>query len=712
LGASDARNARIFFCIWAGMLWAGAAAASADSTGLRPASADSAATNVRAASVSPSTDSTGIALGDSVLVLPEVRVDDQRPTQAARRLPTAFTSEIRPGARGGAIDLLPELMAEVPGIHVQQYGGLGAFSVMSVRGSAPGQVAVLLDGTPLTSAAHTTVSLSDLPVTAIERVEVYQGSSPLGLGPAGAAGTINFVTLGDRPIRELRLATGSFDTWEARGTASGARGTVSGLAHAGYQGSRGNYPYHDDNGTPFNLNDDAVVPRSNNRFEAWNGLGSLGWRPSPRLGVTARAEYFGKRQGLAGLGSIPTQHAALDFERALGQLEVAAAARGNALPRSTLRAGSVRERTQFQDLSSPPELGFGTHDTDDRSLAHHLDLELEWATLPAGLAAQATGALSREEARLHDAADGHPDPPPSRRQGRAVMVGGQWRVLGDQLLLHAAERWDRIDDALHSLGAGGVRNGRASSRVLHAPQLGARVKTWRRLELRANWSKADRPPDFLELFGNEGSVLGNPALVPEQVESWDAGASWTAPLGGWLTGALTWAHFESRSRDLILYVRNSPATVRAENIAAAYVHGEELGWHASHGALRASGSFTWQSAVDESDAPSYHGKRLAQRPGREGYAQLVWDSGALGLGADVHYLADNYLDRYNLPRNWIASRTLTGAWISLGPRRWPVRFSLEGKNLGDRRVEDVAGFPLPGRTVFLACESRLGPFTR
>jgi hypothetical protein len=101
LGASDARNARVFFCIWAGMLWAGADAASADSTGLRPASADSATTNLRAASVPPSADSTGIALGDSVLVLPEVRVDDQRPTQAARRLPTAFTSEIRPGARGG-----------------------------------------------------------------------------------------------------------------------------------------------------------------------------------------------------------------------------------------------------------------------------------------------------------------------------------------------------------------------------------------------------------------------------------------------------------------------------------------------------------------------------------------------------------------------------------------------------------------------------------
>ena len=78
--------------------------------------------------------------------------------------------------------------------------------------------------------------------------------------------------------------------------------------------------------------------------------------------------------------------------------------------------------------------------------------------------------------------------------------------------------------------------------------------------------------------------------------------------------------------------------------------------------------------------------------------------------ADVHYLADNFLDRYNT--YWIGSRTLVGAWISFAPRRWPVRVSLEGKNLGDRRVEDVAGFPLPGRTVFIACETHVGSTPR
>ena len=695
MGASDARNAR--FCF--GLLVVSARLVAATLAG-----ADATPDSTVADSIATP------AAGDTVLMLPEVRVTDERPIHAARRLPTAFTAEIRPGARGGAIDLLPELMSELPGVHVQQYGGLGAFSVMSVRGSSPGQVMVFLDGTPVTSAAHSVVSLADLPLSSVDHIEVYQGASPLGLGPAGAGGAIKLVTLSGDRRRELRVARGSFDTWDARGTASGSRGRLSGLIHAGYLGSQGSFPYHDDNGTPFNPNDDVDVPRSNNRFDSFTGLANVAWRPWDLIRVTARGDYFGKQQGLAGLGAVPTQQARLESERALGQLEVASTGRGALVPRATLRLDRTHERTRFRDLTSPPELGLGNHDTDDRVLTDHLDIESEWPALPMALALQAGAGVAHEKARLHDAGSGRADPAPSRRDRRGATLGAQWRPFTGRFLMHVAQRWDRIDDALHATGAGGVTTAREVSRLTRAPQLGARVRVALGLELRANWSEAERVPDFFELFGNQGNVLGNSTLQPEHVESWDAGANWTAPARGPFTAALTWAHFENRSRDLILYVRNSAATVRAQNIAAAHVTGEEVGWRIGRAALRASGSFTWQNPVDESDAPYYHGKQLAQRPGREAYVQTAWEPGALGLGADVHYLADNFLDRYNT--YWIGSRTLVGAWISFAPRRWPVRVSLEGKNLGDRRVEDVAGFPLPGRTVFIACETRVGSTPR
>lgn len=643
------------------------------------------------------------APADTVIHFPEVRVEDIRPHTAARRLPTAFVTELRPEASPRAAELLPEILRQVPGVHVQQYGGLGAFSVMSLRGGSPGQVALFLDGTPLTSAAHSVVSLADLPATAVERIEVYRGASPLGLGPAGATGAVNLVTARDARPPEAGVMRGSFDTWEARGSARAARATLAGYAHLGYQGSDGDFTYHDDNGTWFNLEDDSVEPRRNNRFDSWTAVGGLSWQARRDLRVGLRADGFVKRQGVPGLGANPTRHAALAFGRALTQLEAAAAPR-RPWPRATLRAGAVRERSRFRDPYA--ELGMGTHDTDDRLRSDHLDLELEWAAWGQRLEVQAGGAVRGEEARLHDALDGFADPPASQRRALGALLALRLRPLGERLVLHAAERRDWTRDALRWLATAGIPRTGDVGRTIRTPQLGARLAAFGGLELRANWTRAERPPDFLELFGNQGSVLGNPALLPERIESWDAGLSWALGPGAPLVAALTWAHFESRARDLVLYVRSSPSSVRALNVGAARVGGDELGLRLAVSGLALSGAFTWQDARDASDVPYYRGRRLPQRPGREGWARLGWRRGLLSLGLDVHALGDNYLDRYNSYR--VASRTLAGAWLTVAPPRWPIELVLEGKNLGDRQAADVAGFPLPGRSAFVTCASRFG----
>src|SRR2546427_3233871 len=79
---------------------------------------------------------------DTVVVLPEVRVDRPRvPSDARRRLPTASVSELSTGTSGRAFETLADVLNEAVGVRVQQYGGLGAFSTVSLRGAPPGQVA-------------------------------------------------------------------------------------------------------------------------------------------------------------------------------------------------------------------------------------------------------------------------------------------------------------------------------------------------------------------------------------------------------------------------------------------------------------------------------------------------------------------------------------------------------------------------------------------
>jgi iron complex outermembrane recepter protein len=655
---------------------------------------------------SPAADST--APRDSVFTLPVTRVDrDRVPVDARARLRTGFVSDLPVGVAGRALETLPEVLAEAAGVQVQQYGGLGAFSTVSVRGASPGQVTVMLDGVPLTSAAHGIVSLADLPVTAVERVEVYRGLAPLGLGLATPGGAINLITAANPALRDVRVSRGSFDTWEGRASGGRRVGAFTAFVHAGYQGSSGDFRYDDDNGTPLNPADDSVSTRVNDRFDAATALASVVWTPRERVRVLAREDVFHRAQGLPGIGAIPAWTPRLSLLRSLSLLQLIrdSGPRERWLPRLELGGSLDRERSRFRDTGLPDrgELGVGRHDTDDRLGADALTARLEWTRLLPGVALEGNGSWRGERASPGDAADGLPDPPSSRRDARASGAGLRLEPLGRLLLLHAAERWDHIVDRR------GLVGGRRQD-VTHAiatPQLGALVRAPFGFEARGNWTRAERLPDFLELFGNLGSVQGNPTLRSERGESWDAGLAWT---GRSARGhaSVEWSHFESQTRDLIVQLRNSASSVRAMNLSRTRVVGEELSVRGALAAgLSVTGAATWMSALNVGAVPAFWtGKRLPLRPARQLYARVQWRRGPARAGADLQYLGDDMLDPYNRLR--APSRTLAGASLGWELAHDALALTVEGKNLGDRRVSDVGGFPLPGRSVFVSLSARLG----
>jgi len=442
-------------------------------------------------------------LADTVTVLSGVEVGRERALSDARRLlPTAFVTDLRVDDRPRTTGSLAGLLAEAAGVHITQYGGLGAFSTLSLRGASPGQVTILLDGVPLTSAAHGVVSLGDLPATAVERVEVYRGLGPLGLGVATPGGAVNLVTVSSPGLRELHLSRGSFGTWEGRATGGLERGGLSLLLHAGYQGSAGDFPYLDDHGTAYNAADDTVRTRLNDRFDAWTALASAEWRPRPDLRARLRGDVFAKAQGLPGRGATPALGTRLAFQRSLSVAELERAGEGP-VPRVTLRLSADRSRSRFRDLrlADRGELGFGRHDTDDRTLADALVLSLAWARPAEWLAGEAAVSLRREGADPHDGAAALTDPPGSRRDARGAMVRVQLQTPGGRLVLHAARRWDRIADHLRAVTGGTSVTASDVTRELDSPQLGARLGLGWGLEARANWARAARAPEFTELFG-------------------------------------------------------------------------------------------------------------------------------------------------------------------------------------------------------------------
>jgi outer membrane cobalamin receptor len=243
----------------------------------------------------------------------------------------------------------------------------------------------------------------------------------------------------------------------------------------------------------------------------------------------------------------------------------------------------------------------------------------------------------------------------------------------------------------------------ATKRTLNGPQLGARVRMPRGIELRGNLSQASRAPDFDELFGIDGSVTGNPALLPETSESWDAGLAYDTRVHD-VALRFEWSAHATHARNLILFERSSPRGARPINVGEARMRGEESSLRAAWRTWELSASSAWLSATDRSPIAFYHGRRLPQRAGRQSYARLAWRPGRFTFASEVEYLGDTFLDRANFSRS--PSRTLVAA--SIGMRVARTRVLLEGRNLGDRLAEDVSGFPLPGRTLRAALTLDLG----
>ena len=647
-------------------------------------------------------DSSAMAADSSqvrpVLTLPETRVDSARPVRGARdRQPTAFVSEIRAGSTGHALETIPELLSRTAAVRIQQYGGLGSYATVSLRGAPAGQVSIFVDGVPLTSAAGSVVNINDLPITAIDRLEVYPGVSPLELGPPTPGGAINVITLAPAPLARLKLLRGSFDTWEGVATAGTTRGAWSALVHGGYQGTGGGFGYWDDNGTPLNPQDDAASIRQNNRFDSRTVLGTLKGPLPARVLLTLKQSVFNKAQGVPGLGAIPAQSTRLALERSITTLEFERPG-AQRMPLLHANMSFDRARTRFRDRLG--ELGAGIADTDDRFSGEQVGVRAVAPLLSGGVRLEATAQRHDERAELRDAASGRPAGPVSHRTTQGVSVRILARPIGERLLLVAGRRWDRQRDALRWTSSLGVASGTDRARELDAPQLGLQWRVLHALDLKANWSKSARAPEFLELFGNEGSVRGNPQLTPERSENWDLGSSLSFTRFR-TRGRLEFAHYEQHARDLITYARNSASSVRALNVSRARIHGEELSasLHLPKG-VSVSGWCVWQSTLDQGNAALWRGRHLPQRPERQLFGELRWRTHGLELAGEWERLGEDYMDRANRLR--VPARTFTGA--SIGAPLLPgTRVVFEAKNLENVRVADVAGFPLPGRSFFLSC---------
>lgn len=139
----------------------------------------------------------GTVLAQDEQILPETIVADSRDdARLALReiLSPGVVSVAYPDDVKGEHKTIPDLLDQIPGVYVRRLSGSGSYTTATIRGSAPSQVNIYIDGVPLNTASETAADLSTLPIANVERVEVYRGTTPARFSGAPIGGAINIVT--------------------------------------------------------------------------------------------------------------------------------------------------------------------------------------------------------------------------------------------------------------------------------------------------------------------------------------------------------------------------------------------------------------------------------------------------------------------------------------------------------------------------------------
>ena len=106
-----------------------------------------------------------------------ITVEAKRPDWEATLSPGTVTV-IRPEEFQGEQKTLPDFLKMVPGVHVREVNGKGQYTTVTVRGSTAAQVGVFVDGVLTNLGGDAAVDISTIPVSNVERIEVYRATFP------------------------------------------------------------------------------------------------------------------------------------------------------------------------------------------------------------------------------------------------------------------------------------------------------------------------------------------------------------------------------------------------------------------------------------------------------------------------------------------------------------------------------------------------------
>jgi len=549
-----------------------------------------------------------------------------------------------------------EWLRDVPGVSVRG-SGAGARQVLSVRGSRPQAVLVLLDGVALNDPLTGQADLSMIPASSLESGTLIPGSGSMLYGAGAAAGVL---------LLQSRVAHGSGLGGGIQMASFGGLGfdaqadVVSGARRVGFSVSasraENDFPYR---GT-------GVQGTSDTWSNA--GVGSAHAAIHAASGVFfGNVRFDGADRGTPG--------------RAGTSLFAGARAR----ERSWIAAAGVdRPNVRSSFSYARRRMGYRPSDLEPYSVQEVRELrvsgELNLPTVPVTLGARAAGETLEGE----------------QVEGSVGRASGGLRVAA----IAGPERFRVVPGLSVDVSAG---------RLVASPEVSV---TWLATGALRAWGRAGqgfRMPTFGDLyFASRYQMRANPDLQPERID-WDGeiGAGLRTRAGG-LELEASAAGWSRRTSDPIVWLASSTALWSPSNLGRLMAAGVDIELELSS---REPGPVGWRAQVAGSAQRSRVGFGSNRNPlpyDPDGHGRLSLEAwlGAAGARLDLRYTGSRTTS-LAATRELPAFATIDAS-ARYGFRMGDLDLGVYGKivNVLDQRFELVELYPEPGRQFALRLEAR------
>lgn len=660
----------------------------------------------------------GAALGALLAAASPARADEpadasDAPLEVTVRGSTAsgYASRASTDARAREPVDAASVLAELPSVHVRRLGAEGGQAVLSIRGSASTQVGVLLGGIPLTSGADPSLDVGSLPLWPGASFRVHRGFAPASLGTTGYLGGL-LVIEPPSPLTgartETQLLAGSFGALKARAGDVRALGDLKLGTGVFASRSDGDFTYE-----TTDPRTGALVPRV--RTNAGNlSAGAIARASLERPWGSIGATIFGdaRTSGLPGSASFPTTFPRLETTRLL--LGVDTSIRAGKLGSFRAALWGRREGARVEDPRG------------EIDLTRTSNLSAQTILAAGGQVGFRGAPLGRTSFGVFFDARGENLAP---TEGVSALGGVEATRLagglGTEIELRASDRLrffasGRLDGRRDRASGVALPDAGASNELVPSGHLGAALRLAEAAVLSAHAGALRRFPSFVELYGDRGSLLGDPRLRTERALSADLGVH--GDVGdGRVHFRYELVGFATRAEDLIVFLPLGRSTFRAGNVDSALLGGAEISAALAARALSLTATYTLLATANTSDDPLSRGRPLPGRPMHDLSYDASYRIGPVRLRYGVDAVAGTTVD--TAATIVLPPRIFHGAGASLDvPFARGLRVGVEVQNLFDLRtlhvpsplrraplavpVSDFLGFPLPGRTIWVSARFR------